>query len=479
MKRPLRAAAGAPFLLAFLTSLHHHVTLALPSGFAETTLFEGTRMTDMVWLSNENMLVTLKEGIVNLHVPGNDHAYQEKTRALDIRDKTCTETERGLGSIQLHPDFDTNNYLYVYYTFPKFGNCDRENSNDGPVNRLSRWTFDPNTNTINATSEYVLFDTASTRYAHHNSGKIEFGNDGLLYVSIGDLGASVEAQKLNSLAGSIVRITDTGGIPPDNPFAQDSQGVRCHLTGRASDGKKCKELYAIGLRNPWRFTMDPHTTDKVRFFVNDVGGATWEEISQGGTDWENATNWNWKYGIQNFGWAVREGPCPRDEKTCTNGWNGGYIHPLHFYIHQGGGAVTAGTFVPSGIWPSEYDKKYLFADFVFGKMYILTHGSEPDCLDCNPAVSYNTVEEFTSFPKIITMKFGPYQEGQQALYYTIAGSSGLMRRIVYTDVLMTTTPTPLPTKSPTIPPPRVPGGLGEYPGALLPWKSGDECPNGT
>ena len=119
-------------------------TLALPSGFTETTLFDGTRMTDMVWLSNENMLVTLKEGIVNLHVPGNDYEYREKTLALDISQNTCTETERGLGSIQLHPNFETNHYIYLYYTFPKFGNCDRESPNNGPINRLSRWTFRSN-----------------------------------------------------------------------------------------------------------------------------------------------------------------------------------------------------------------------------------------------------------------------------------------------------------------------------------------------
>lgn len=243
MKSLRKAAAMLSWTL--LTSLRH-VTLALPPGFAEKTLFDGTRMTDMVWLSNDNMLVTLKEGIVNLHVPDSDYEYSEKVRALDIRSITCTETERGLGSIQLHPNFETNNYLYIYYTFPKFGNCDQENESDGPVNRLSRWTFDRATNTIDESSELVLLDTASVRRTHHNSGKIEFGNDGLLYVSIGDLGASSEAQQLDSLHGSIVRLTDSGEIPPNNPFANDPQGVRCHTTGRGNG--KCKELYAIGLR---------------------------------------------------------------------------------------------------------------------------------------------------------------------------------------------------------------------------------------
>ena len=449
---------------------HHPAVLALPPGFTEKTIINKDYMTDMVWMANKAMLVTLKEGIVNLHIPGNDYEYDQVTRALDIRDIVCTETERGLGSIQLHPRFEENGWLYLYYTFPKHSNCDEENPDTGPVNRLSRWTFRRDTNTIE--KEVVLLDTPSTRRAHHNSGKIEFGKDGLLYVSIGDLGMSYEAQEVNSLAGGIVRLTDVGEIPQDNPFAKDPQGVRCHVTGRGNG--KCKELYALGLRNPWRFGMDPDS-DKVRFFVNDVGGATWEEVSEGGKDWENATAWNWALGLQNFGWPVREGPCKRGKETLCNNY-GGYIHPFHFYIHDGGGAATAGTFVAKGVWPSEYDRKWLYADFVFDKMYVLTHDKDPGCLDCNPAVSGNRVDEFLSASKIITMKFGPYKGGRQALYYTTGGSGGVMRQVVSTELPPPTAPPPTTPPAPT--PFTRPDGQGGYPGVLFPWRTGSNCPSG-
>lgn len=144
------------------------------------------------------------------------------------------------------------------------------------------------------------------------------------------------------------------------------------------------------------------------------------------------------------------------------------------------GAVTAGTFIPKGVWPSEYDGKYLFADFVFGKLYVLTQDGSPDSLDCcEPAKSHNPVEEFLEWPKIITAKFGPYKNGTKALYYSEAGCCGEMRQVVYT-LSLSTNPTSPPTSAPTvsIPPKRPDGAVGGYPGVLFPWKSGNDCPVG-
>jgi len=221
---------------------------------------------------------------------------------------------------------------YTYYTYPKFGNCD-ENTDDGPVNRLSRWTWNPATNEIDPDSEVVLLDTPSTSKAQHNSGKIEFGKDGYMYVTCGDTGVSDEGQNLSSVIGGMLRLTDTGDIPPTNPFANDPEGVRCNENGRG-DGK-CQELYAVGLRNPWRFTMNPNTEgNKVHFFVNDVGASAWEESSEGGDDFMDNGVFNYNLGLQNFGWPVREGPCKRgDEGGCDD--YEGYIHPLHYYQHEG------------------------------------------------------------------------------------------------------------------------------------------------
>lgn len=169
------------------------------------------------------------------------------------------------------------------------------------MNRLSRWTWNPAANEIDPDSEEVLLDTPPTKKAQHNSGKIEFGKDGYMYVSIGEGGENDESQDLGSVMGGMIRLTDDGGIPPDNPFANDPEGVRCNVTGRG-DGK-CQELYAVGLRNPWRFAMDPNTEgNKVRFFVNDVGASAWEEISEGGDDFKNNTLFDYELGLQNFGW---------------------------------------------------------------------------------------------------------------------------------------------------------------------------------
>lgn len=129
-----------------------------------------------------------------------------------------------------------------------------------------------------------------------------------MYVTIGDSGVNEEGQKVNSVLGGIVRLTDMGDIPPDNPFVGDPDAVRCNEDGRAGSGEKCLELYAVGLRNPWRMSMDPNTEgNKVRFFVNDVGASAWEEISEGGDDFRDADAFGWNLGIQNFGWPEREG----------------------------------------------------------------------------------------------------------------------------------------------------------------------------
>lgn len=138
---------------------------------------------------------------------------------------------------------------YTYYTYKKNGNCD-EDADKGPVNRLSRWMYDPATKTIDPDSEVVFFETAPLAMRYHNSGKIEFGKDGLLYVTCGDGGTRDDGQEIDSLFATMIRLTDTGEIPPTNPFYDDPDGVRCNATGKVSN-KKCQEIYAAGLRNPW------------------------------------------------------------------------------------------------------------------------------------------------------------------------------------------------------------------------------------
>jgi PKD repeat protein len=192
----------------------------------------------------------------------------------------------------------------------------------------------------------------------------------------------------------------------------------------------CSEIYAIGLRNPFRLAMDSNTKDKVRFYVGDVGGKQWEEISEGGTD---------HMGV-NYGWEVREGPCKRDtDIDCDPVVE--YDDPIYWYAHRrftSGGAVTGGSFVPNGVWPKEYDNTYIFVDYTYGEMYHLIDGGE-DCRTCSPPTPKFTNATFHSAPSVVDMFFGPYED-TQALYY-LSSFDDALRRIIYTG---TTNRSPVP-----------------------------------
>ena len=402
------------------------------------------------------MIVIQKKGIVTVwHDVDMDYSYAVHTVALDMSDIVCSNGERALGGVQLHPDFSVhqNRYIYLYYTYDATGQCLQDDAEHGPVNRLSRfvlsesWKIDPSTET-------VLLQTPPLTTRVHNGGKIEFGKDGYLYLSIGDLGHKEEAQSLQNLFGSMIRLTADGGIPPDNPFAQDPNSHRCNVNGRLpesvqqqqrQDGK-CQELYAVGLRNPWRFAMNPNTEgSKVQYYINDVGGETWEEINNGGDDYRTSRD---VLGITNYGWPRREGPCghqntPREKRTTDCHNYNGFHQPLHFFHHPAeGAAVTGGAFIPNGIWPpaDTYDNGYLYTDYVSGQVYLLRNGNGNDattttttaCLTtCNPVTSGRNVTEFFTDSRIPTMRFGPYKGGTMALYYTSNANGGSMRRIYY------------------------------------------------
>lgn len=184
---------------------------------------------------------------------------------------------------------------------------------------------------IDAQTETVYFETPSLEYNHHHGGDIAIGNDLNLYVTVGDGGSlftPVSADPGN-LLGSIIRLDLEGGIPLDNPFTFESgepYSARCNATGRPPVGSplgtKCQEIFAMGLRNPYKFAMDPNTEDFVRFFVNDVGQNKWEEISEGGT----------KFAGAHYGWPLREGPClTHTVENCADSHP--YQDPFHFYEH--------------------------------------------------------------------------------------------------------------------------------------------------
>jgi len=202
---------------------------------------------------------------------------------------------------------------------------------------------------------------------------MEFGSDGMLWVTSGDVGArSLNwAQLRNNLFGKIIRVTDSGGIPLDNPY-QGEGTARCKETGETEEGLICQEIFAYGLRNPFRFSIDPNFTDKVRFLVSDVGQKTWEEINVGGTDYAGA----------NYGWPSIEGPCEYNSvEICSIGdGESGLTDPLYWYQHneEEDAAVLATVVPPPGLgWPAPYSdpNSFFFVDYIFGKVYHVTEAS--------------------------------------------------------------------------------------------------------
>ncbi len=250
---PLQAAGAAP--------AGSSVTTTVPPGFTDALVVPVASPTAFAFHPDGRMFVTTQPGQVRIVRDG----ALLPTPALDLSGVLCSDSERGLLGIAFDPDVTTNGFVYLFYTFKKFGTC-ATNSPSSPVNRVSRFTLTGDT--INPASELVLVDGMPSPNGNHNAGDVHVGNDGNLYISIGDggcdylgnsgcAGANDAARDLNTLTGKIVRITRTGGIPAGNPFT-GAGTARCN-TGSTTPGTICQEIFATGLRNPFRLAFDPNT----------------------------------------------------------------------------------------------------------------------------------------------------------------------------------------------------------------------------
>jgi glucose/arabinose dehydrogenase len=260
----------------------------------------------------------------------NSDATVLTTKFLDISSSVkSTGGEQGLLGLAFHPDYATNGFFYVNYT----------NSSNATV--IARYTVSADPNIADAGSESIIM-TIPQPYANNNGGSLVFGQDGYLYIGMGDGGAGGDpgnrAQNRQELLGKILRIdVDSGSpysIPADNPFA--------------SDPSVLDEIWAIGLRNPWKFTFDSQTGD---MWIPDVGQGNFEEINM----IENGL------GGQNFGWRCYEASAAHNTSNCEP--IGFFNFPIAEYAHTPykcaiiGGYVYHGTEFPAMIG------KYFFADY--------------------------------------------------------------------------------------------------------------------
>jgi glucose/arabinose dehydrogenase len=283
-----------------------------PPGFSQVAIGNVYYPTSMAFAPDGRIFCTEKAGKVRVVKNG----AVLPTPFLSI---TVDQTnERGLSSIAIDPNFSTNNFIYIYYT-----------TSTAPIhNRLSRFTANGDVAVPN--SEVVILDFEPLVNSIHNAGGMVFGNDGKLYLSIGDDNTTSNPQNLDNYKGKLLRINSDGSVPSGNPF-----------TGSES----AKRIWAYGFRNPWTVAIQPGTG---KIFVNDVGENSWEEIN-------DATA-----GGKNFGWPIKEG--------MSN--DPAYTNPVYTYPHGSTGsndgcAITGGAFFnpSSSNYPSQYTGKYFFLDY--------------------------------------------------------------------------------------------------------------------
>ncbi len=254
---------------------------------------------------------------------------------LDITDRVGCCGERGLLSVAFPPDFATKGYFYVNYT----------NAAGNTV--VSRFFVTASGDIADPVSENQIL-TVNQPFPNHNGGQIAFGPDGMLYIGMGDGGGGGDplgsGQDPSSLLGKLLRIDVESGaqpyaIPPNNPFAGIS-------TARP-------EIWASGLRNPWRFSFDRKNGD---LYIADVGQNQYEEVNV------QAAN---SPGGANYGWNILEGTHCYEQSSCDSN---GLVLPVLEYNHASGDrSITGGHIYRGGNFPRLRDV-YLFGDFSSGRM---------------------------------------------------------------------------------------------------------------
>jgi uncharacterized repeat protein (TIGR01451 family) len=311
--------------------------------------------------------------------------------------------EEGLLSIAFHPDYVNNGFFYVYYT---------DNSSNIQISRFSRL----NANQGNPNSEFPILNIPHPGQCNHNGGQIVFGQDGYLYFGTGDGGGANDpnenGQNINTLLGKVLRIDVDGGspyaIPPDNPFV----GVA-----------GLDEIWAYGLRNPWRFGFDRRNRD---LFIADVGQNDWEEVDLERYDSTDSTP-----GGFNYGWNDMEGAhCFDPPSGCQMS---GRVLPILEYGHSGARCSISGGYRYRGSTIPQIYGRYFYADYCTGEVWGASQNGSGNWS------SGSVVQDFNFF----ISGFGEDQNGE---LYLLDHGGGDVYRFTGTDsnLSLTVTDTPDP-----------------------------------
>jgi glucose/arabinose dehydrogenase len=349
----------------------------LPQGFTDSQVVSGlTSPIDMEFAPNGRLFVAEQAGRLRIAKPDGTLAT-----FLNISTKVDSQGDRGLQALTFDPGFSTNGYVYLHYT--------KKATSSTPVhNRIVRVTASGDRAVSG--SEKLIFRLGNQSAANngHMGGALDFGTDGKLYVVTGENKTPDKAQQLTNLFGKMLRINKSGTIPTDNPFYATASGNN-------------RAIWALGLRNPFKFAIQPVTGT---IFINDVGEKSWEEINklQKGA---------------NYGWPVHEGVANDPP----------YVDPIFAYAYgqdrtstTTGCAITGGAFYnpATALFPQgEYEGYYFFADLCSGWIRSL-----------DPATG-----EASGFATELERPIDLEVSKAGELYYLSRSSTGIVGKIGYTS----------------------------------------------
>ena len=303
----------------------------------EISVSGNEKLKNLVYLTHagdksNNIFLVVQEGLIYYLEAKTE--YKEPILFLDIQNQINFGGEMGLLGLAFDPKYEINNHFFIYYI----------DLNGNTI--ISRFTND-NTSKINILKTELIILQVNQPYSNHNGGQIVFGPDGYLYIGLGDGGAAGDplghGQNGKTLLGSILRINVEKAtiespyiIPQDNPFVNNNNFRN--------------EIWAYGLRNPWRMSFD-HETGKL--FVGDVGQNEFEEI-------------NIVEKGENYGWNIMEGKHCYSESNCDTTK---FILPILEYSHNEGCSVTGGYVYHGNV--NSIQNQYIFSDFCSGLIWTI------------------------------------------------------------------------------------------------------------
>ena len=370
---------------------------AFPPGLTDNVVAGGLGApTAVAALPDGRMLVTSQEGKLWVVATSGATSVAIDFAALG---KICSEGEQGLLGVTVDPQFATNGLIYVYYT-ARVGSCVRNGANpNGAKNRVSRFTMSESS--VSAGSEQILLDNMPVWGSNHNGGDVRVANDGTLFVTVGDGGGGSPASNPSDLSlpnGKVLRIGLDGTIPAGNPYG----ATTCRTAwGPPGAPQVCGEIWADGLRNPFRLGFDV-SAPGAKFRINDVGDGTWEEVDDASPG-------------AHYGWPCREGPSAHASSApCRTPTS----EPALYYNHSTGcNVISGGAFVPVGAWPG-YEGSYLFVDFGCGLLWL----AQPGTTGAAPAPFASGLQQTTDLEFLAS-------GGEYALFYTTYAGGGQLHRV--------------------------------------------------